>query len=286
MANGVDMHGKVCLVTGAASGIGRAAALGLAERGATVVTICRSEARGAPVLEAIGQRGGSGRAALLAADLSSQRQVRAAAAAFRERFDRLDVLVNNAGVAGAKPRQVTEDGLERTFAVNHLAPFLLTALLRDMLEASAPARVVTVSSAAHRYAALDFDDLQGVRRYSPFGAYCRSKLANVLFTRELARRLEGTGVTATCMHPGVVATALFRDAPGWVRAFFASPLVLTPERGADTVLHLASAPEVAGLNGCYFVRRKPVRPSRAARDDDAARRLWAASEALTAASEA
>ncbi len=286
MADGTDMHGKVCLVTGAASGIGRAAALGLAERGATVVTICRSEARGAPVLEAIGRRGGSGRAALLAADLSSQRQVRAVAAAFRRRFDRLDVLVNNAGVAGAKPRQVTEDGLERTFAVNHLAPFLLTALLRDMLEASAPARVVTVSSAAHRYAALDFDDLQGVRRYSPFGAYCRSKLANVLFTRELARRLEGTGVTATCMHPGVVATALFRDAPRWVRAFFASPLVLTPERGADTVLHLASAPEVAGMSGHYFVRRKSVRPSRASRDDDAARRLWAASEALTAASEA
>ena len=234
------------------------------------------------MLEEIERRCGRGSATLLIADLASQRQVRRVAAALRERFDRLDVLVNNAGVSGWRTRLVTEDGLERTFAVNHLAPFLLTTLLLDRLGASAPARVVTVSSAAHRFFALDFDDLQGERRYSAFAAYCRSKLANVLFTHELARRLEGTGVTANCLHPGVVATDLFRDMPRWLRAMLVRPVVLTPAQGADTVLHLATAPALAGVSGRYFARRKAVRPSRSSRDAHAARRLWEASEALTA----
>ena len=278
------MQGKVCAVTGASSGIGRATALGLAARGAKVVLICRSESRSAAVLEEI-RRTGTGRATLLVADLASQRQVRAVAAAYRERFDRLDVLVNNAGIAGARSRQVTEDGLERTIAVNHLAPFLLTSLLLDRLRASAPARVVTVSSAAHRFYPIDLDDLQGERRYSSFGAYCRSKRANVLFTHELARRLEGRGVTANCLHPGVVATGMFRDMPRWLRVVLGRPFLRTPEQGADPVLHLATAPDLADVTGCYFVRRRPARPSRASRDADAARRLWAASEALTAAGE-
>ena len=278
------MQGKVCAVTGANSGIGRATALGLAARGAKVVLICRSESRSAAVLEEI-RRTGTGRATLLVADLASQRQVRAVAAAYRERFDRLDVLVNNAGIAGARSRQVTEDGLERTIAVNHLAPFLLTSLLLDRLRASAPARVVTVSSAAHRFYPIDLDDLQGERRYSSFGAYCRSKRANVLFTHELARRLEGRGVTANCLHPGVVATGMFRDMPRWLRVVLGRPFLRTPEQGADPVLHLATAPDLADVTGCYFVRRRPARPSRASRDGDAARRLWAASEALTAAGE-
>ena len=281
-----DMHGKVCVVTGASSGIGRVAALELAERGATVVLVCRNEARGAPVLEEMARRSAAGNATLLTADLSSQRQVRQVAAAFLERFDRLDVLINNAGVAGWGTRLVTEDGLETTFAVNHLAPFLLTSLLLDRLTASAPARVITVSSAAHRNGGLDFDDLQGERRYSGFGAYSRSKLANVLFTRELSRRLEGTGVTANCLHPGVVATGIFRNLPRWMRVVFSSPLVLSPERGADTMLYLATAAEVAEVSGRYFVRRKTARSSRASQDAAAARRLWEASEALTAASEA
>ena len=280
------MRGKVCVVTGASSGIGRVTALGLAEQGATVVLVCRNEERGGPVLAEIERQGGSGTATLLTADLSSQRQVRAAAAAFRERFDRLDVLINNAGVAVRGTRLVTEDGLETTFAVNHIAPFLLTDLLLDRLRASAPARVITVSSAAHRNYALDLDDLQAERRYSGFSAYSRSKLANILFTHELSRRLEGTGVTANCLHPGVVATGIFRNAPRWLRIVLASPLVLTPEKGADTLLWLATAPEVAEVSGCYFVRRKPVRPSRAARDPASARRLWEASEALTAAPDA
>ena len=279
------MRGKVCVVTGASSGIGRATALGLAAQGATVVLICRSEARGAAVLEEIERRSGTGSATLLAADLASQRQVRRVAAAFLARFDRLDVLVNNAGIAGAGTRVETGDGLERTFAVNHLAPFLLTGLLLERLTESAPARVVTVSSAAHRFYPIDLDDLQGERRYAGFSAYCRSKLANVLFTHELVRRLEGSGVTANCLHPGVVATGLFRDAPSWLRFLFASPLLRTPEGGADPVLHLATAPALAGVTGQYFVRRRPARPSRAARDAEAARRLWAASEALTAPGE-
>ena len=278
-----EMHGKVCIVTGANSGIGRVTAIDLAGRGATVVLICRNHASGAAVVEEIGQRGGD--AALLIADLASQRQVREVAAAFLKRFDRLDVLINNAGVAGWGTRLVTEDGLEATFAVNHLAPFLLTNLLLDTLKVSAPSRVVTVSSAAHKTYPLDLDDLQGERRYSGFGAYSRSKLANILFTLELSRRLEGTGVTANCLHPGVVATGIFRNVPGWIRFILTSPLVLSPERGADTMIYLATAPEVAEVSGQYFVRRKPVRSSRASRDAETARRLWWASEVLTAASD-
>ena len=284
MARDTDMNGKVCVVTGANSGIGRVAAIDLAGRGATVVLICRSHARGSPVMEEIEKRGGN--AALLIADLASQRQVREVTAAFLKRFDRLDVLINNAGVAGWGTRLETEDGLEATFAINHLAPFLMTNLLLDTLKASAPARVVTVSSAAHKNFALELDDLQGERRYSAFGAYSRSKLANILFTHELSRRLEGTGVTANCLHPGVVATGIFRNLPGWMRFILTSPLVLSPERGADTMIYLATAPEIAEVSGKYFVKRKPVPSSRASCDAETARRLWWASEVLTAASDA
>ena len=182
---------------------------------------------------------------------------------------------------------MTEDGLEATFAINHLAPFILTDLLLDTLKASAPARVITVSSAAHRNSDLDFDDLQGERRYSGFGAYSRSKLANVLFTQELSRRLEGTGVTANCLHPGVVGTGIFRNLPRWLRILFSSssPFVISPEKGADTLLYLATAPELAEVSGGYFVKRKSVRPSSAAQDAAAARRLWEVSVALTAATD-
>ena len=283
MARSTDMHGKVCIVTGANSGIGRVTAIDLAGRGATVVLVCRNHASGSAVVEEIGQRGGD--AALLIADLASQRQVREVAAAFLKRFDRLDVLINNAGVAGWGTRLVTEDGLEATFAVNHLAPFLMTNLLLDTLKASAPSRVVTVSSAAHKSFTLDLEDLQGERRYSGFGAYGRSKLANILFTLELSRRLEGTGVTANCLHPGVVATGIFRNIPRWMRFILTSPLVLSPERGADTMIYLATAPEVTDVSGQYFVKRKPVRSSRTSRDTETARRLWWASEVLTAASD-
>ena len=282
-----DMQGKVCVVTGANSGIGKETALGLAQLGATVVLVCRSQERGAAALAEIKQRSGNDSVALLVADLSSQRQVRRVAAAYRQQFDRLDVLVNNAALARRK-RSVTEDGVELTLAVNHLAPFLLTNLLLDRLKASAPARVVTVSSAAHKDTEINFADLQGGQRYATFGfgAYSQSKLANVLFTYELVRRLEGTGVTANCLHPGVVATGIFRDTPLWLRTglALARPLILGSAQGADTVLYLATAPEVAEVSGRYFEKRKPIQSSPLSYDTEVARRLWEVSEALTTAS--
>ena len=206
--------------------------------------------------------------------------------AFLDQFDRLDVLVNNAGVTPWQRRAAAEDGLELTFAVNHLAPFLLTSLLLDRLRASAPARVVTVSSGAHRRVTLDFDDLQNEQRYVPFDVYSQTKLANVYFTYELARRLEGTGVTANCFHPGVVSTALFRHLPPFLglAVKIARPLLLTPAQGADTAIYLAAAPEVAEVNGRFFERREAVDSSPATYDTDAARRLWEVSEALTSRS--
>ena len=280
----VDMRGKVCVVTGANSGIGKETALSLAHMGATVVLVCRSESRGSEALAEIKQRTGNDSVALLLADFNSQRQVREVAASFLEQFDRLDVLVNNAGVTPWQRRAAAEDGLELTFAVNHLAPFLFTSLLLDRLKASAPARIVTVSSGAHRRVALNFDDLQNEQRYVPFDVYSQTKLANVYFTYELARRLEGKCVTANCLHPGVVSTALFRHLPRLLglAVKIARPLLLTPAQGADTAVYLAAAPEVAGVSGRFFERREAVESSPASNDTEAAQRLWEVSEALTA----
>ncbi|MAG37314.1 MAG: short-chain dehydrogenase [Dehalococcoidia bacterium] len=279
------MDGKVCLVTGANSGIGKAVSLGLAHMGATVVLICRSQSRGAAALAEIKQRSGNSSVSLLVADLSSQHQIRRVASEYQQQYNRLDVLVNNAAVARRK-RRVNENGLELTFAVNHLAPFLLTSLLLDLLKASAPARVVTVSSGAHFDGTINFADLQAERRYSPLATYSQSKLANVVFTYELSRRLEGTGVTANSVHPGFVATNIFRDAPLWMRAALGlvRPFILSPDQGADTVLYLATAPEVAEVSGRYFEKRKSVVSSVASRDADTARRLWEVSERLTTVS--
>lgn len=281
-----DMGGKTCVVTGANSGIGKETALALAHMGATVVLVCRSEARGTDALNEIKAQTGNNAVSLVVADFSSQRQVREAAAAIQEKCDRLDVLVNNAGVTPWERRVTDENGLELIFAVNHLAPFLLTNLLLDRLKASAPARIVTVSSGAHRRVALNFNDLQNEERYVPFDVYSQSKLANVYFTYELARRLEGTGVTANCLHPGVVSTALFRHLPPFLgfAVKLARPLLLTPAQGADTVIYLAAAPAVAGISGRYFERREAVESSPVSQDVEAARRLWEVSEALTAES--
>ncbi len=282
----VDMRGRVCVVTGANSGIGKETALSLAGMGATVVLICRSEARGAAALNDIKAQTGNESLSLLVADFSSQMQVRDAAGTFLKQFDRLDVLVNNAGVTPWERRLTDENGLELIFAVNHLAPFLLTNLLLDRLKASAPARVVTVSSGAHRRVSLNFDDLQNEQRYVPFDVYSQSKLANVYFTYELARRLEETGVTANCLHPGVVSTSLFRHLPPLLglAVKFARPLLLTPAQGADTVVYLAAAPDVAEVSGRFFERREAVQSSPASYDVEAAQRLWEVSEALAAES--
>ena len=277
------MRGKVVLVTGGTGGIGLATATGLAGMGARVGIVGRSAERGDAAADAIRATAPDALVDVFEADMSSQSEVRRLAAAVRDRYDHLDVLVNNVGGYWAH-RHVTADGLERTFAVNHLAPFLLTHELRDLLVASSPARVVTVSSAAQSMGRIDLDDLQGERSYNGQRAYSASKLANVLFTYELARRLEGTGVTATVLHPGVVRSGFGReDAGGFMRMMFplVTPFMKTPEQGAATPLHLAASPDVEGVTGTYFADGRPKRSSRASRDRGLARRLWEASAALT-----
>jgi len=275
------MQGRTCLVTGANSGIGKAAALDLARMGATVVLLCRDQARGEATQAEVASLAAGMPPQLVLADLGSQQAIRAVAGEIHERLPKLDVLVNNAGSFFSK-RSTTEDGLESTFAVNHLGSFLLTNLLLDLLRASAPARVVNVSSASHLRAHIDFEDLQTEGRYSGWQAYGRSKLANVLFTYALARRLDGTRVTVNAVHPGVVTTN-FGSASGFVRFGMraAGRFFLTPEEGADTVVYLASAPEVEGVTGEYFVKRQPVRSSPESRNQEVQERLWAVSEALT-----
>jgi NAD(P)-dependent dehydrogenase (short-subunit alcohol dehydrogenase family) len=280
------MAGRVCVVTGASSGIGKATSVALARLGATVVLVCRDRTRGEAAMAevaaaAAATAGNPGQPSLELADLSSMEQVRAVAARLAQ-LPRLDVLINNAGLVIAR-RQLTADGLELTLAVNHLAPFLLTNLLRPKLEASAPARVVTVSSIAHRAAKLSVDDLQSERRYLAMLAYANSKLANVLFTRELARRLDGSGVTANCPHPGTVHSRFGHTGALWLRLGLAigGGMLRTPESGARTVVYLASAPEVAAQTGGYYVNAKHRRPSRRAREDHLARELWDISASLT-----
>jgi len=277
------MDGRVCVITGATSGIGRAAAEQLAALGARLVIVARDPARGAAARDEIVAATGNREVALEIADLASQRQVRELAARLLAAEPEIHVLVNNAGLA-LGVRRLTEDGLEETFAVNHLAPFLLTNLLLDRLRGSSPARVVTVASAAHRGAAIPFDDLNGERGFSGWLAYGWTKLANILFTAELARRLEGSAVTATCLHPGVVATGFGREGPLLVREFqrlLGRVFLLDPTQGADTLVWLASSPEVVGASGGYYAKRRLVTPSRAARDEAAACRLWQESERLT-----
>jgi retinol dehydrogenase 14 len=276
------MHGKNVLITGGTGGIGLATATGLVGLGARVGVVGRSAARGAVAADAVRRKVPSAQVDVFEADLCSQAEVRRLAAEVRQAYPRLDVLVNNVGGYWAH-RHVTADGLEHTFALNHLASYLLTHELRELLVASAPARVVTVSSGAQAMGRIDLDDLQGERSYSGQRAYNQSKLANVLFTYELARRLEGTGVTATVLHPGVTRTAFGQEDSGrWMRLMLpvVRPFMKTPERGASTVAHLASSPEVAGVTGAYFANRRPKRSSKSSYDLDLAGRLWAVSAAL------
>ena len=276
------MSGKTCLVTGATSGIGLATAVRLALLGATVIVVARSAARGEMACDEVRRRVPLSQVEAVTADLSSLVQVRRLAEEVQARHDRLDVLVNNAGVI-MTGRQLTADGLETTFATNHLGPFLLTNLLRGLLERSAPARVVTVSSGVHRQVrTIPWDELARGGPAEDRQAYPVSKLLNILFTVELARRLAGTGVTANCLHPGFVRTALGRDLTGVLGALL--PIVLRlrpgPATGSDTSVYLASSPEVAEVTGGYFAKCKPAQPSALARDDRAAARLWTLSEEL------
>ena len=275
------MKGKTIVATGATSGIGEAAVLVLAGLGARIVFVARDEARAKATMRKLEAKApGLGHRVHLA-DLSNMAETRRVGAAIAASEPRIDVLINNAGALFSY-RLVTPEGLELTFALNHMAYFALTDALRETLLASAPARIVSTSSAAHQGVSLDFDDLQNAKGYGGYRVYGRSKLANILFTRELARRLAGTGVTANCLHPGAVATRFGESSRGsvgllipFVRLFF-----ISPEKGADTIIYLASSPEVERTTGEYFVKRKIAAPSVAAQDDATAKKLWEASETL------
>lgn len=282
-----SMSGKVCLITGASSGIGRATAGSLAELGATVLMHGQDHKRSLEALEEVTARArGDGSAQLFTADLSSMDQTRQLAEKVLDKNGRLDVLVNNAGVLPSA-RRITIDGYEYTFALNHLSPFLLTMLLLDRLKASAASRIVTVSSVAHLRGKLHLDDLHGERKFGTMAAYRQSKLANVFFCYELARQLKGTGVTSNCLHPGVVASRLLKPGDGlvsrmaWLAGLVTRPLLRSPERGAQTVIYLASSPEVERVTGRYFEDCKQKPSSRFSYDLETANHLWEISLRMT-----
>ncbi|HQR38681.1 MAG TPA: SDR family oxidoreductase [Blastocatellia bacterium] len=276
------MKNKVCVVTGANSGIGKETAVALAAKGATVVIVTRDAQKGAAAVADIVSRSGNTSVSFLAADLSSQAAIRTLAEEINAKLPRIDVLVNNAGAIIGE-RKLTVDGIETTFAVNHLGYFLLTHLLLDKLKASAPARIVNVASDAHRSGTINFDDLGGEKNYGSWAAYCQSKLANVMFTYELARRLEGSGVTANSLHPGVVATGFGKSGSGLMKfaVTVIRPFLISSAKGAETTIYLASSPEVEGVSGKYFDKCRAVSSTAASNDPAAARRLWEISEKLT-----
>lgn len=279
------MKDRVCVITGGTDGIGKATAYELAVQGARLLIHGRDPEKGARAVAELKARSGNPAIEFLQADFGSLADVRRLAAAVLERTPRVDVLVNNAGAVFVK-RTLSKDGHELTFAVNHLAPFLLTHLLLDALKSAAPSRIVTTASDAHRRSKIVFDDLQTTGKYSPMGAYGSSKLANVLFTRALAKRLEGTAVTATSVHPGLVRSNFgannANDVSPLVKAVFGLVMrfARSPEKGAETVIYLAASPQVQGASGGYYVDCKLTPPSSAAEDDAAAERLWQVSEQL------
>ena len=278
----MDLASKVCVITGATSGIGKVAAEQLAGMGARMVVVARDPARGQALLARLSAEVPNLAHSLHIADLSRIREVRRVAADIAAAEPRIDILINNAGALYSS-RKLTEDGLERHFATNHMAYVLLTHGLRERLFASAPARVINTASEAHRSAHLEFDDLQFAKGFNGVTAYNRSKLCNILYTRELARRWAGTGVTVNCFHPGFVATRFGDEAGGWlaVAVWIAKRFAISPEDGARTLVYLAGSPEVTNVSGGYFVKNRPAAPSAAAADDAAARRLWAETARLT-----
>ena len=283
------MRGRVCIITGATSGIGKATALGLAKMGATVVIVGRDQSRGEQARDEIRLQSGNRNVDVLTADLSSRAEIMLLALNIKARYPQLHVLINNAGISPIK-RSMTVDGIEETFAVNYLAPFLLTNLLLDPLIGSAPARVVNVAGDFHRKANIQFDDLMSEKKYSMSQANNQAKLAMIMFTYELARRLAGKKVTANCLHPGAVSTdgplkdpdlsPMARIMYNLVRLFF-----LSPAKGAQTSIYLASSPEVENITGKYFIKKNQVSSSPESYDEEKARRLWEVSEKLTGLTE-
>jgi len=278
-----NQQGKICLVTGSTSGIGKVTARELANRGATVVLVSRSRAKGEATQAEIKQATGNQYVELLVADLSVLEDVRRLAAEFQQAHDRLHLLINNAGCA-YPTRTLTSEGFEATLAVNYLAPFLLTELLLDTLKASAPARIINVSSAQHANASIEFDNLQGEKKYTNLGSYNQAKLALLLWTYELARRLEGTGVTVNALHPGIVASNFPAGMAGpaaWAMKLL-KPFLLTSEQGAQTTLYLATSPQVEGVTGKYFVKSQEKQSSSRSYDQAVAARLWEVTGQLVA----
>jgi NAD(P)-dependent dehydrogenase (short-subunit alcohol dehydrogenase family) len=275
------MKGKTVVITGATSGIGEVAAEQLAQMGARIVLVARDKSRGEGTLQRLRKKAPGLAHTVHYADLTRISEMKRVAAEIAEAEPRIDVLVNNAG-AMFSTRKLTGDRLEYTFALNHMAYFVVTHGLRERLVASAPARVVNTSSAAHQGVSLDLDDLQLAKSFGAMQAYCRSKLCNILFARELARRLHGTGVTANCLHPGFVATRFGDESGGLISRFvgLTKLLAISPERGAKTIIYLASSPEIAATTGQYFHKCRPIAPSRAAQDDRTALSLWERSAAL------
>jgi retinol dehydrogenase 12 len=277
-----NMVGKTCLITGATNGIGRVTAVELARMGVELFLVYRNKARADETVAEIRNRTGNQDVHLLCADLGSQKQIRAAAAGFLATGKPLHLLINNAGLGNTK-RLMTEDGIEMVFAVNHLAYFLLTMLLLDRIKQSAPARIVNVASEAHRFGTINFDDLDGERRYRTFGAYSQSKLANILFSYELARRLAGSGVTVNSLHPGGIASGLWTN-NGPLAQFIMKagrPFLKTPQQGARTTIYLASSHEVEGVTGKYYSNCREKTSSRKSYDVDISRRLWDLSAQMT-----
>lgn len=273
------MKEKIAIITGSTSGIGEETAKALAREGIQLVLPVRNMAKGEALVEKIRQLTGDGRADLFECDLSSMDSIRAFAREFNEKYDRLDILINNAGIWEMK-RSETPDGIEKTFAINHLAPFLMTNLLLDKLKASAPSRIITVSSMAHKGGKIRFDDLEGKRRWSWMGSYAQSKLANLFFTRHLARKLEGTGVVANCLHPGVVSTHLFDKMPQFLHG--PMKLVMIPPReGAKTSIYLATAPEAQHFSGEYLAKKKIQKTSSYTYNREVAEKLWGVSKQYT-----
>ena len=276
----MSMEDKICIITGANSGIGKATALGLAKMNAVVVMLCRSKDTGEIAQKEIISESGNKKVDLLLCDLSSHEQIRKFVSEFKQKYQNLHVLINNAGVMASK-RKLSVDGFEMNFAVNHLAPFLLTNLLLDVLKKSTPSRIVNVSSGAHRMAKIDFDDLQSEnKKHRLMRVYGVSKLAFMLFSYELSRILDGTGVTVNTLHPGVVNTNLGRDMSKFGRGF-GKLFFKNPEKGAETSIYLASSPEVEGITGKYYIKKEQKESSKESYNEEYAKRLWEISATLT-----
>jgi len=275
------MKGKICMITGANSGIGKATAIGLAKMGATIVMVCRNKERGEQALNDITRKSNNESVYLMLADLSSQKAIHQLVKDFKEKHQNLHVLINNAGVNLSK-RILNEDGIETTLAVNYLAPFLLCNLLFDSLKAGKPARIVNVSSSVQAKS-IDFDNLNGEKHYRQLKAYAMSKLAVIILTYEFARRFDGNGVTINCLHPGYVRTNMIRNFRKFVKYFFPfiSLFVRSPKRGAKTPIYCASSPDIEGISGKYFKKRKEKKSVKASYDEELAKELWDVSVELT-----